>query len=509
MATECVEQQEWIEENISKPVDQWVDKTEKKCKQRHWYDPRGWFCWLVTTLIKVVVWVVVKVGKWVVRTVCKVVGAIVDFVVNVVKGLFDFFAGIFTLDWRRILDGLIEILAGVIDAAFTLARVLFLLDTLDYIITEIQRGQLKTYIRTKLGFKYSGQDFQDIIDNLRIDYGAFGYRISMRAVRTFLDSETESPDEPGVPNLVVLNERNEINLHELCGFDFTEGFWNRKRYKTLKKGLHASGGGAGELDDPISEDELNTYLNSRGAEGPKFIVLCMRDGVLETRLRAAELTGREIGLMPQWTQATQEVTLPTHIKHRGYDTPNAETSLVCFLSDIIMRRLKVRQARPGEKQCESSGALIDETEALADLCTPVAVGIFRYTDGLRGLTACLEGSASGQAAHNDSGLTFIDNKPDIVWKYVTIHELGHYFGLSHVAGVDRIMFTPKGPHGESLGWWEVVKKSFTWWTLPKLLLTKGEPTFTLDEGMQAWDYIIDNFPLACLTGHKAPPVIIG
>ena len=89
---------------------------------------------------------------------------------------------------------------------------------------------------------------------------------------------------------------------------------------------------------------------------------------------------------------------------------------------------------------------------------------------------------------------------------MAIHELGHYFGLCHVGGVERIMFTPKGPNGESLGWWEVLKKSFTWWTLPKLLLTKGEPTFTLDEGMQAWDYIIDHFPAVCL-GAK-PTVIL-
>lgn len=164
MAIECVEQQEWIEEEISKPVDEWVEKTEKKCKKRHWYDPRRWLCWLVTTLVKVVVWVIVKVGKWVVRTVCKVVGAVVNFIRDFFTGLWDVIVGIFTLDWRRIVDGIIQIVAGFIDFLFTILRVLFLLDTLDYIITEIQRGQLRAYVRTKLGFKYSGQEFQDIVD---------------------------------------------------------------------------------------------------------------------------------------------------------------------------------------------------------------------------------------------------------------------------------------------------------------------------------------------------------
>jgi hypothetical protein len=506
MAIECIKAQEWIEEEVSKPVDKWVESTEKKCKKRSRWNPLRWLCWLVTTLVKVVTWVLVKVGKWVVRTVCKAVSAILNYIGDFFTGLWDVIAGIFTLDWRRILDGLIQIVAETINISFTLARILSLLDTLDYIITEVQRGQLRAYVRTKLGFKYFGQELQDIIDNLRIDHGAFGYRIPMRAIRTFLDSETLEQPGGTVPNLVVLFENGEINLSELCGFDFTEGFWNRKRYKTLKKGPHATGGGLGEVNNPISEDELNTYLSSRGAEGPKFIVLCMRDGVLKTKLRAAEEKGRELGLMPQWTEEIKEVKLSEHIKHKGSDTGFrvAARSLVRFLVVIILRKEKVRNPPPPN----GDGAVIDETDALNDLCNPVAVGIFRYTDGLRGLAACLKGSSCGQDLHDASGLTFVDNKPDIVWKYVPIHELGHYFGLCHVAGVERIMFTPKGPNGEKLSWWEVVKKSFTWGTLPKLLLTKGEPSFTLDEGMQTWDYIIENFPPRCLGSKAEPPVIL-
>lgn len=485
MAVECIETQEWIEEEIAKPIEEWVEKTEKKCKKRPWWHPLRWLCWLVTTLVKVVKWIVVKVGKWVVRTVCKIVGAVIDFLKDFFEGLWNVIAGIFTLDWRRILDGLIQIVAGAINLIATLARIQYLGDTLDYIIEEYNRGQLRDYVRKLLEKKYSGDELQHIKDTLRVDHGAFGYRIPMRAIRTFVDSETPSPDDPGAPNLVVLHERGEINLREMCGFEFTEGFWNRKRYKTLKKGLHAGGGGGGEIDNPISESELDTYLSSRGREGPKFIVLCMRDGVLETKLRAAELKGREIGLMPQWTKETQEVTLPQYIKHKGFDTGVASNSLVHFLIDIIGRKAKVRDA---------SGNVIDETEALHDLCTPVAVGVFRYTDTLRGITACLKGSRC-QLTHDASGATFIDNKPDIIWKYVPIHELGHYFGLCHVDGIDRIMYSPR-----ENSW-------IDWWTLPKLLYTKGEPSFTLDEGKQAWDYIVAHFPARCIGGNP-PPVIV-
>lgn len=485
MAIECVETQEWIEEEISKPVEEWVEQTEEKCKKRPWWHPLRWLCWLVTTVVKVIRWIVVKVGKWVVRTVCKLVSAVLGFIRDFLVGLWDVIAGIFTLDWRRILDGLIQVGAALIDLIATVARIQYLGDTLDYIIEEYNRGQLRDYVRKLLEAKYSGEELENIKDTLRVDHGAFGYRIPMRAIRTFIDSETPSPHEPGVPNLVVLHEHSEINLRELCGFEFTEGFWNRKRYKTLKKGPHATGGGLGEVDNPISESELDTYLSSRGAEGPKFIVLCMRDGVLTTKLRAAELKGRELGLMPQWKEETQEVTLAEHMKHKGFDTGVESPLLVRFLIDIIKRKAKVRDA---------SGVVIDETEALHDLCTPVAVGVFRYTDNLRGIAACLKGS-SCQDLHDASGVTFIDNKPDIVWKYVPIHELGHYFGLCHVDGVDRIMYSPRNN-----SW-------FDWWTLPKLLYTKGEPSFTLDEAKQAWDYIVAHFPAHCLGGNAQVPVI--
>ena len=495
MAIECVETQEWIEEEISQPVEVWENQQKEKCKKRKWYDPRSWFCWLVWVTVKVVRWVVVKVGKWVVRTVCKVVSVVTGFLRDFFTGLWDVIAGIFTLDWRRILEGLIDMIATLLDSFLKILRIIFLIDTLDFIIEEYQRGQLRDYVRGLLEAKYSGEQLEKIKKTLRVDHGAFGYRIPMRAIRTFLDSETLSLSEQGVPNLVVLHEQGEINLRELCGFEFTEGFFNRKRYKTLKKGLHAAGGGGGEVDNPISESELDTYLSSRGAEGPRFIVLCMRDGVLRTKLRAAELKARELGLMPRWMEEHKEVQFSDDIVHKGFDTSVASSSLVRFLIAIIERKAKLRDP--------ATNVITDETEALNDLCTPVAVGVFRYTDGLRGIAACLKGS-SCQRVHDASGVTFIDNKPDIIRKYVPIHELGHFFGLCHVHGLDRIMYNPR----EDKGWWNKLKGAFTWRTLYSLILIKGEPSFTLDEAKQTWDYIVEYYPAHCLGGNIDAPVIL-
>ncbi|MFI9506274.1 hypothetical protein [Nocardia sp. NPDC052566] len=481
MALICTQISEWIEEEVSKPVEEWEERQEKKCKDYPWYDPRGWVCWFVTYFVKVIRWVIVKVGKWVVRTVCKLVGVFWGIITDVAGGLWDVVAGIFTLDWRRILDGLLDILIGIVLGVIRLGRIIFLGDLIAYIIEEINRWRLRDYVRGLLVMKYSGTTLDQIKEAIRLDHGAFGLRMDATAYRTVLDSEAPSPTDATAPNLVVLHETGAINLRALCGFEFDEGFWNRKSYKTLKKEIVVGGGGGGEFDNPISEDELDTYLSSRGQQGPPFIVLPMRDGSLDERVSIAEEKGRELSLMMSFSTDRVLVTQAGHIVHHGFDTNDYDPALVSFLIDKIGRI---------DKSTSSTG----RTGADHQLCHPVVVGIFRYTDTLRGLTATLEPTKCGLSGHNASGATFIDNRPDQIWKYVPIHELGHYFGLCHTDGVNRIMYSNR--HNS---WWN-------WWLVPDIYLT-GEPSFVFDEAKAAWDYIVAHFPPECLGAEPmAPPV---
>ena len=125
-----------------------------------------------------------------------------------------------------------------------------------------------------------------------------------------------------------------------------------------------------------------------------------------------------------------DVTLADDIKYKGFDTGVAGVSLDRFLVSVIGRKDKT----------------VDDDGAVEDLCHPVVVGVYRFTDTLRGLAATLRGSRCGLSAAKTTGATFIDNKPDHFWKYVPIHELGHTFGLCHVDGLDRIM-VPGGEAG--------------------------------------------------------------
>jgi hypothetical protein len=94
MATFCRNVQEWVEEQVEKPVESWVNQQEQRCQN----EPCNWWmlclnklvCWLVWVVVKVVTWVVVTVGKWVTRVVCEVVNFVLDvlaFVVNLVLSI--------------------------------------------------------------------------------------------------------------------------------------------------------------------------------------------------------------------------------------------------------------------------------------------------------------------------------------------------------------------------------------------------------------------------------------
>ncbi|MFD5389253.1 hypothetical protein ACFWMG_30890 [Streptomyces sp. NPDC127074] len=473
MAVVCKEIKEWVEEQVSQPIEEWESRTEKKCKDYPWYDPRGWFCWFVTYLVKVVRWVVVTVAKLVVRIVCKVVEVVVDFIRDFFVGLWDVIVGIFTLNWRRFLDGLIRIAMAAVLTYLQAWRIIYFGEIVGFIIDEVNDRRIRGHVGRMLEAKYSGTTLDEIKRAIHLDAGPFGLRLTGTVYRVFLDSQTASPTDPTAPNLVVLQESGAINLRQLCGFS-PYGFFARKRYKTLKKEEVIEGGG-GEADNPISEDDLNTYLSSRGAKGPAFTVLPMSEGDLDTKLNAAQDKGRELGLMFTFNRTLVEV-----IGARDIVLPDDDSTQAIFLRQVVHRIDKNR----------------DDEGAKRELCRPALVGIFRYSNLARhGLADNLRGSACGLGGNATSGVTFTDNIPDRIWKYVPIHELGHYFGLCHVSGLDRIMYTADPT------------QNTTWFT-PRIIWTwyiTGEPEFAYSEMEDAWTWIVDNMPPECLGASPPAP----
>jgi t-SNARE complex subunit (syntaxin) len=56
----CREVSTWITENVLVPVERVITEAREACE-----NVRKWFCWLVTTVVRVVILVLVTIGKWV------------------------------------------------------------------------------------------------------------------------------------------------------------------------------------------------------------------------------------------------------------------------------------------------------------------------------------------------------------------------------------------------------------------------------------------------------------
>ena len=441
----CHDVGEWVESNVEQPLEQCI---EQDC---------NWWCLCCNKWFCFIVWIIVTLVDWVVHTVCELVADVVDLVVNVLVGLWNVVVGIFTLDWARIVDGLLGILAGVLGFVGDVIRIASLGDAIGFYIDRVNKWRLRDYVRGLVEAKYDGDLRQQIEDNLGLGLTDFGFRLKCSALRTFVRSDSRST-LAGVPDLIemVQNPANGLDLKRMAGFSF-ESFWNRFRPE-LK----------GDSGD-ISASDLDDYLNS-GGRGKQFSLFCMSQGTFQDKLDEATKKATELGLKLDWTMDDRQVTRADQVVVDQFALPS-------FLVDPVIGR---HRDPP------------DAAAATAELCTPLGVGIFFFKDNsfngfsahLRNVT-CLDGTAF--VADGATGAALHDRIPDWIWRWVLIHELGHTFGLCHVDGIDRVMVSSKD-HG-----------SFTWGTIPGYWM-HGEPVFVLDEAKKAWDYIVANFSSGCLAG---------
>ena len=111
MGRSCKEIHEWIEETVEKPIEEWEEQQEQRCRNEKC---KWWMlclnklvCWFVTILVKVIRWVLVTVGKWVVRVVCETINFVLDvagWVINMVLAI-PIIGGLIRAIWNWVIEG--------------------------------------------------------------------------------------------------------------------------------------------------------------------------------------------------------------------------------------------------------------------------------------------------------------------------------------------------------------------------------------------------------------------
>jgi len=322
MAMVCTNITEWIETNVSKPVEEWEQKQEKKCKKRHWYDPRRWLCWLVTTLVKVIRWVIVTVLTAVVTIVCHLISDVLAILWDLLKFLGHLLKALFTWDKCALQESLAD-LGDAVTRAFELIGDVIIRPVTD----RFQTYRLRQYVGHQIDQRYWQQP--DLITALKsafnVDSGVFGYRVTCTVYRMYVDSQTKTERFGDVPNLYALHRDGLINLYQLAGFDqdcaiWSKEGWYRPRHQTATFPFASGGGGFGEPTPPeLKKDRLDEYINSAGQKGPHFRIYAISLGNLDTRVDAAKEKGRQLGLVIDFKREDKEVIDPQFINYN--ETP--------------------------------------------------------------------------------------------------------------------------------------------------------------------------------------------
>lgn len=221
---------------------------------------------------------------------------------------------------------------------------------------------------------------------------------------------------------------------------------------------------------------LVSYSRPAAAQkGPHFRIYAISPDNLDTRLDTAAQEGRRLGLIRTFDQTEIGVVDERSIKY----------------TQSVQEQFLIEQVGRHDDR-------IDAELTRMDLCRPAAVAVFGFQDRtLRGLTSnaigTTECAAHNLSADHASGVSFIDDIPDELRRYVLIHELGHYFGLCHVDGFQNIMVSGAEGQGDA----------FIGSSIPSSFV-HGGPRFTLAQAKQVWRFILANFPTACLLGGTEP-----
>ena len=297
------------------------------------------------------------------------------------------------------------------------------------------------------------------IDKVGVGVYPMGLPFTIDARRLFLNSNSTNVD------LRLLHNSGVIDLYALAGYvsgckDLINGPSGEVVY--------------GGTDMRVSYADLDAFLLGGAGSVPEFHVFPITRAKFRMHLETARRKASDIGVQAFFPViASLEATSLDHIPLNALDEspPGAAVQLNLFRS----------LGRNGQND---------------DLSIIPAISHFHYVnsptagrESLFGLTSWFRQSCRDA---NPSGVTYRNRTPDWVFRWVLVHELGHYWGLNHewnaghdycgpgtnMRSLDEIMFVPDPaaltPSGSAF---------------LEYLFLDSEPRFTSDDAITVWKWI--------------------
>lgn len=385
--------------------------------------------------------------------VTKLIGGVIDAVTSIADGVALLGSGILRFfDVQKISEGLVKMTFGSTFAVWNVARAgtgLFIADgfrevsqttglisCIEGLIKELVPEGSRDQMRRAIG----------------LDIGKV--RVTWRVTLTRFYLESDAADPSVNPRLL---HPTFINLYDLVA-GFNEQWpppWARPRNEMVI---------AGTTQRP-TRDDIDRYLTEPPGRDPhaffdtrevsRFRIYPMSRDILDRQIATAVDKARQIGLHLVFSVREQPAaawfdarvsTQPDPIKGFGLDSV-----------------LSASLGRTPATWCPIAVANLVRDDLVLD------PGIFESTE------------ISPQQTPF-SGLEYRDAWPDYVFRYVLIHEIGHYFGLVHQGhtGANHIMWSLAS--GIPPVSWETVGEAFL----------SAEPRFTGEDACMVWRFILTN-----------------
>lgn len=499
-----------------------------------------WFCWIVTVIVEVVTWVIVTVLKWVVTLVCHIVvtiiGIVIELVLKVIHRLVTFFVCLFTdpLQALKTLWDLWNDIADTIDDIFDLINTILddikgIIHDIGNLIADLGRsfcifGEAACAFFTAIfGFIKGILDWlEDIVDWIRdtidgikdliggiltLNWCRIQAGLGILNVFRVLGSVTRIPAGwfyNGPKNLISVAALEKIINDALtAAFSSDAERLERSKKKARLGGspvgipltidarriairsteflrtLHTSGvlnlhAIAGRFSDcngefvskaftgevvytgtstTVSQSDLDDFISLGAGAVPSFTVYPIKLPTFRRYMEMARKKGFQIGMNFTWPPF-KEIVIDSD---RFIPLQSDDDAL----GDAAQKELLALMGRPSENE---------------DLSTVPSIAVFGYArTTLHGLTSWFRPVFRD---FSPTGTTFRTRFPEIGFRFVPIHEIGHYYGLNHT-----------GHDNPSLIMWSPVGSANVGDAIPEFLFLSGEANFTEDDARAAWNYI--------------------
>jgi hypothetical protein len=265
-----------------------------------------------------------------------------------------------------------------------------------------------------------------------------------------------------------------IDLYSMAGLISFDSFTARRK-RTMVRSTNADGSIESSL--PINRWTLAHYIDSNGQDG-RIRVYALTPDAVKDFIQVSIDKFKKLGIKLQWNEGGRFQYFARSAVHDIDSLPELNFDRTQQGSYLVNEGLRTDPSR--------------------DQCNMLALAAFRYIRGL-GQTSgrnIREGSAATPCNNTPdrddsccmsinlrtgSGVTYHDEWPVQIFRYVLAHEGGHYVGLCHFGhdGFQNIMFTPEDSAGLSYADWGLFR-----------YYLDNEPSFTLSDGKNVWRFLV-------------------